>query len=310
MSSDKEENIRYQAGLEEELKNIIRKIDGVLDADVQISFPSTEALPSIQPVTSFASFIRVGAHVESSLRSDNFPALSTFAKQATSPNNNNNSSSNSNNNNSNNNSLPRRRDPPGTAIAYIASPAAPVHVVAQPGPNQVVYAPTPRAPPTPQITTTARPVYPTALVRQGQRQGQKRPYTNQRHITPPVEPLSVIFPKVTSLLRLPKIRPPSNPLLVWYHANLFCNYHRVVGHSTDSCFTLRGIIQDLIERSSSIIHRRQHPHSHLHQHPHLHQDQHPPILALSTSLCRSILAREAWGHQEIIPSSPLGPLRP
>lgn len=49
MSSDKEENIRYQAGQEEELKNIIRKIDGVLDAAVQISFPSEEALPGAAP---------------------------------------------------------------------------------------------------------------------------------------------------------------------------------------------------------------------------------------------------------------------
>jgi type III secretion protein J len=44
MTSEKEENIRYQAGQEEELKNIIRKIDGVLDADVRISFPSTEGI--------------------------------------------------------------------------------------------------------------------------------------------------------------------------------------------------------------------------------------------------------------------------
>ncbi|NGX55875.1 MAG: Nodulation protein NolT [Candidatus Anoxychlamydiales bacterium] len=42
MKSDKEENIRYQAGIEEELKNIIRKIDGVLDADVRISFPQAQ----------------------------------------------------------------------------------------------------------------------------------------------------------------------------------------------------------------------------------------------------------------------------
>lgn len=44
MTSEKQENIRYQAGLEEELRNIIRKIDGVLDAAVQISFPSKESL--------------------------------------------------------------------------------------------------------------------------------------------------------------------------------------------------------------------------------------------------------------------------
>ena len=49
MSSDKEENIRYQAGVEEELKNIILKIDGIIDADVQISFPTTELLPGAKP---------------------------------------------------------------------------------------------------------------------------------------------------------------------------------------------------------------------------------------------------------------------
>jgi len=43
MQSEKEETIRYQAGLAEELQNTIRKIDGVIDADVQISFPSSEA---------------------------------------------------------------------------------------------------------------------------------------------------------------------------------------------------------------------------------------------------------------------------
>ena len=43
MSSDRQDTILYQAGLAEELKNTIRKIDGVLDADVQISFPSESA---------------------------------------------------------------------------------------------------------------------------------------------------------------------------------------------------------------------------------------------------------------------------
>ena len=42
MTSDREETIRYQAGVEDQLKNIICKIDGVLDAEVQISFPKTE----------------------------------------------------------------------------------------------------------------------------------------------------------------------------------------------------------------------------------------------------------------------------
>jgi type III secretion protein J len=46
VSSDREETIRYQAGLAEELKNTIRKMDGVLDADVQISFPPSEVSPT------------------------------------------------------------------------------------------------------------------------------------------------------------------------------------------------------------------------------------------------------------------------
>jgi type III secretion protein J len=42
MSSEKEETIRYQAGLAEQIANTIRKIDGVIDADVQLSFPPEE----------------------------------------------------------------------------------------------------------------------------------------------------------------------------------------------------------------------------------------------------------------------------
>jgi len=49
MSSNREETIRYHAGLAEELKNTIRKMDGVLDADVQISFPLEEPLPGEAP---------------------------------------------------------------------------------------------------------------------------------------------------------------------------------------------------------------------------------------------------------------------
>jgi type III secretion protein J len=45
MSSDKEETIRYQAGLAQQIANMIRKIDGVIDADVQLSFPAEETSP-------------------------------------------------------------------------------------------------------------------------------------------------------------------------------------------------------------------------------------------------------------------------
>lgn len=39
MTSDKEETIRYQAGLAQQLTNTIMMIDGVIDANVQLSFP-------------------------------------------------------------------------------------------------------------------------------------------------------------------------------------------------------------------------------------------------------------------------------
>lgn len=40
MSTDKEETIRYQSGLAQQLENVILMIDGVVDAHVQISFPN------------------------------------------------------------------------------------------------------------------------------------------------------------------------------------------------------------------------------------------------------------------------------
>lgn len=61
MSSDREETIRYQAGLAEELKNTILKIDGVLDANVQISFPSAELTSTpgaIIPKTTASVYIK------------------------------------------------------------------------------------------------------------------------------------------------------------------------------------------------------------------------------------------------------------
>ena len=65
--------------------------------------------------------------------------------------------------------------------------------------------------------------------------------------------MSVVLPKVTSLLRFPEIRPLPNLLPHWHRVNLFCNFHRTVGHSMDCCFTLRGAIQDLIDRKVIMI---------------------------------------------------------
>lgn len=47
--SDMQDRIRYQEGLSEQLASTIRKMDGILDADVQISFPRDEE--EKQPLT-------------------------------------------------------------------------------------------------------------------------------------------------------------------------------------------------------------------------------------------------------------------
>lgn len=49
MTTDKEESIRYQAGLEQQIANTIRKIDGVIDAEVQLAFPDTTAAAAAGP---------------------------------------------------------------------------------------------------------------------------------------------------------------------------------------------------------------------------------------------------------------------
>lgn len=45
MTSGTEDQIRYQAGLAAQISGMIRKIDGVIDAEVQLSFPTTSATP-------------------------------------------------------------------------------------------------------------------------------------------------------------------------------------------------------------------------------------------------------------------------
>lgn len=44
ISSEREENIRYQAGLAAQIAGTIRKIDGVIDADVELSIPPEETI--------------------------------------------------------------------------------------------------------------------------------------------------------------------------------------------------------------------------------------------------------------------------
>ena len=86
--------------------------------------PTTGALLSIQLVTSFASLIRAGARVESSLRSGNFPALSAMARQANNPSNSNHRSSN-NNNDSATGYFEQH------AVVYVDSPPKPAYAESQ-----------------------------------------------------------------------------------------------------------------------------------------------------------------------------------
>ncbi|MCI0382595.1 MAG: type III secretion inner membrane ring lipoprotein SctJ, partial [Chlamydiae bacterium] len=60
VSTEKEENIRYQAGLAAQIAGTIRKIDGVIDADVQISIPEEEvAIPGTTPTKRITAAIYV-----------------------------------------------------------------------------------------------------------------------------------------------------------------------------------------------------------------------------------------------------------
>jgi type III secretion protein J len=64
MTSEKEETIRYQAGLAEQLANMIRKIDGVIDAVVQLSFPAAEATTGLPGAASTPQKITAAVYVK------------------------------------------------------------------------------------------------------------------------------------------------------------------------------------------------------------------------------------------------------
>lgn len=48
MTTEKEETIRYQAGLSQQISNTIQMIDGVIEASVQLSFPKEATIPGQQ----------------------------------------------------------------------------------------------------------------------------------------------------------------------------------------------------------------------------------------------------------------------
>ncbi|MCF7852390.1 MAG: type III secretion inner membrane ring lipoprotein SctJ [Simkaniaceae bacterium] len=59
MTTDKEETIRYQAGLEQQIANMILMIDGIIDASVQLSFPSTDTGGGEQPTQAVTAAVYV-----------------------------------------------------------------------------------------------------------------------------------------------------------------------------------------------------------------------------------------------------------
>ena len=122
--------------------------------------PATGALLCIQPVTSYASLIRDGASVESSLRSGNFPTLSALARQA-------NAFNNSNRRGSKNNSDSAPSYSEQHAIAYIESPVEPANAASQPDSTLLDYAHNPAH------TATVEPVHHVAPARQGLQSGQR-----------------------------------------------------------------------------------------------------------------------------------------
>lgn len=58
MSSDKQETIRYQAGLEQQITNTIMMIDGVIDATVQISFPPQDLGGATPPPITASIYVK------------------------------------------------------------------------------------------------------------------------------------------------------------------------------------------------------------------------------------------------------------
>lgn len=75
MSSDKEETIRYQAGLEQQIINTIMMIDGVIDATVQLSFPPQDITATTAQRITAACYVKhqgviddPNAHLETKIK--------------------------------------------------------------------------------------------------------------------------------------------------------------------------------------------------------------------------------------------------
>ncbi len=75
MNSDKQETIRYQAGLAQQIQNTLMMIDGVIDVSVQISFPAAETTAEAPNRITAAVFVKhqgivddPNSHLESKIK--------------------------------------------------------------------------------------------------------------------------------------------------------------------------------------------------------------------------------------------------
>ena len=152
------------------------------------ALPATGTLLCIQYITSHASLIRAGAHVESSLQTGHFPALSALVRQA-------NTSSNRRSSSNNNNSTPDCSERHFEANAD--SPEGPAYAESQPYPFLLEHVP--NYAPTAHIATV-EPMHHVAPAWQGLQPGKRQAHWAECDYTPLPKPLSVIFPQVESLL--------------------------------------------------------------------------------------------------------------
>lgn len=82
---------------------------------------------------------------------------------------------------------------------------------------------------------------------------RQRPLRQLQDYIPLEESLSVILPMVRPLLKELIPRSLSNPLPKWYDLTAYCDFHHVVGHTTDRCLTLKDVVQDLIDDGVVIV---------------------------------------------------------